>query len=964
MHTARIRCVAVDGSGKRLATASEDQTVRLWDVDTGELVATLRPPSASGKGVEGGLYACAFSPDGKVLATGGYTRGPNGTFSVFLFEVASGRILGRIPGLPHAVDRLVYAQDGRLAVCMSYDGIRVYRPDGREAFRDSYMDQSRGADFDRAGRLVTSSWDGNLHLYNAEGGLEAKVQTGGRPLAVRFSPDGSRVAVGYRDSARVELRSGADLALKGTADTSKARAFKGVIAWSADGKTLYTALGHPKDDQVFVRAWSHGGDRGWSDFPVSREFVEDLASLPDGRIAWVSNTPAWGLLGGLARAGCTLEFRDQSLDLDPEGTRICFGYTLGGRRPAVFDAAARELRAGRSPELQGPRTSAAGGAVTGLKSTQPQWNGLPLILAKYEYAESCAILPQGGFLLGADWNLYAFGPQGQKLWRVPSPGAAWAVNVNQDGTLGVAAYGDGTIRWYRISDGKELLAFLPHADQKRWVLWTPSGYYDCSPGAEDLIGWHLDRGQDEAADFFPVSQFRATYYRPDIIARILQTRDEAKALGLANEARSRQMADEAKAMQRAAEAKAKQAADEAKALQRVNGAKAKELADEAKARQLDEEARARRLAEEAMALQVAGAASIEQLLPPVVAIESPTRGQTFTAQTLSVTVRVHHPKDKPIDEVWATVDGRALSTRGVQIKGTLTGTEAGRMVTLEVPVPARDCVVSVLARSGQAVSPAASVSLKWAGATKLEAKGVLRVLAVGVSRYRNAELNLDFAAKDARDLAGRMAAQQDRLYGAVQNRVLLDADATREAILDGLKWLAKATTERDTAVIFLAGHGLNDARDQFFFLPHGADLARIEDTTVAGAEIQAFLAAIPGRVVVFLDSCHSGAVMKRNSSVTRFVNELGSAENGVVVFTASTGTQLSLESSEWNNGAFTKALDEGLDGQADLFKKGRVTVSSLDAFLGDRVPALTNGQQTPTVIKPAAVPDFPVALTK
>jgi hypothetical protein len=330
--------------------------------------------------------------------------------------------------------------------------------------------------------------------------------------------------------------------------------------------------------------------------------------------------------------------------------------------------------------------------------------------------------------------------------------------------------------------------------------------------------------------------------------------------------------------------------------------------------------------------------------------------------TLAVTVRMHHPKAKPIDEVWATVDGRRVDTRGLRHQQeTPTGEKT---VELEVPVPARDCVVSVLARSGQAISQASSVALKWGGTAKSPVLGSLKIPAVGVSKYHQPELDLDFAAKDARDLQGRMDAQKDRLYASVQSSVLVDGDATREAILGGLKWLAKAATEQDTAVIILAGHGLNDAEGQYFFLPHEADLDRMEDTMVADTDIQRALAAIPGRVVVFLDSCHSGAVLKRNSNVTRFVNELGSAENGVVVFTASTGSQLSQESAEWQNGAFTKALIEGLDGQADLFKRGRVTVSGLDAYVSDRVPVLTQGQQVPTVIKPAAVPDFTVALVR
>jgi WD40 repeat protein len=104
------------------------------------------------------------------------------------------------------------------------------------------------------------------------------------------------------------------------------------------------------------------------------------------------------------------------------------------------------------------------------------------------------------------------------------------VNISGNGKIVAVALGDGTIRWYRKKDGKEVLALFPHKDRKLWVLWTPRGYYDASPGAEDLIGWHVNRKRDEAADFFPASQFRSVYYRPDVVDRILYTLDEAEAL--------------------------------------------------------------------------------------------------------------------------------------------------------------------------------------------------------------------------------------------------------------------------------------------------------------------------------------------------------------------------------------------------------------------------------------------------
>ena len=70
---------------------------------------------------------------------------------------------------------------------------------------------------------------------------------------------------------------------------------------------------------------------------------------------------------------------------------------------------------------------------------------------------------------------------------------------------------------------------------KRWVAWTPAGYYMASPGGEDLIGWHLNRGWDQLADFFPASRFSARFNRPDIVQLVLKTHDEVAAVDQANE---------------------------------------------------------------------------------------------------------------------------------------------------------------------------------------------------------------------------------------------------------------------------------------------------------------------------------------------------------------------------------------------------------------------------------------------
>jgi uncharacterized caspase-like protein len=79
------------------------------------------------------------------------------------------------------------------------------------------------------------------------------------------------------------------------------------------------------------------------------------------------------------------------------------------------------------------------------------------------------------------------------------------------------------------------------------------------------------------------------------------------------------------------------------------------------------------------------------------------------------------------------------------------------------------------------------------------------------------------------------------------------------------------------------------------------------------------------------------------------------------VFAASTGRQESIEIESLGNGAFTKALIDGLNGAADFQKRGRVTYKQLDAFVSDEVARITRGRQTPVTNVPVGIPDFEIA---
>lgn len=513
--------------------------------------------------------------------------------------------------------------------------------DGVEAGRDAdYGAASFGLDFDRAGRLVTSCDDGYVRLYDRDTRLLAKEKApGGKwPFAVKFAPDETKLAVGYFDSMRVDvLAAGGNsqtLSLLYSADTSGMSNGNLLnVAWSANGAALYAGgTGKDTSGNRLIRRWEAGGRGAYRDWAAARSMIFGLVPLNDGGVAYgTAGGPSWGVFtaGGVRLRLVSGEIADyrgllQGFLVDAAGGAVRFGYEPSGQSPATFSLSERRLTPGDAADnrLRPPRTD--GLAVTDWKDTyEPKLNGVKLPLQQYERSHSLAVAPDAGsFLLGTDFSVRLFDRDGKERWNAPAPSIAWNVNISGDGRLALAAFFDGTIRWYRIADGKELLAFFPHADRKRWVLWTPSGYYDAAPGAEDLIGWHVNNGRDAAADFFPIGQFRIVFYRPDVISKVLMTGDEQLALKQADEEASRNQQS----------------------------------------------------------------AVILRLLPPVVEIVSPADGAEAASSEIIVRFAVRTPSGEPVTEVRALVDGRpARAERGLSLKAEGTEPSGERALRVSVP---------------------------------------------------------------------------------------------------------------------------------------------------------------------------------------------------------------------------------------------------------------------------------------
>jgi WD40 repeat protein len=941
MHTAMINRIRTDAVGRYAVTASDDKTARVWEVASGRLLQVLRPPI--GAGDEGKLYATALSPDGRWVAAGGWTGSEwDKKYAVYLFDRATGQLTQRLTGSPNVLYHLAFSPDGRwlAAVGGPAVGLRVWPLDGAgHAAGPALVDASCQKSGYSVGwatglRLASSCYDGQVRLFQvAPNGpnlttLQSTQAPGGKePDGLAFSPDGQMLAVGY-DTKRVDVLRAQDLTLAFSPDTRGGNN-DGLssVAWSADGRRLMAAGMWSKDGRHPVRIWPDAGRGAAVDVPVAKSTIMGLVPLPDGRVLVATGEPAWGILSPHLPPDQAWQAMGQPPVADLRGSRdpnayalssngqvVQFGFEQHVKVPHRFDVRRRSLLPGTDPALHLPLLQGLS-IQAWMDTTHPALGGRPLALAEYETSRSVALAPgASSFVLGTEYRLRHYQADGQLLWQQRVPGNVWGVNIPPEGKVVVAAYGDGTIRWHRLSDGHELLAFFPHADRKRWVLWTPSGYYDASPGAEELIGWHVNRGADQAADFFPASRFRATYYRPDVIDRMLDTLDEAKALEQANAAANR---------------------------------------------------------------RVEAPVQVAQVLPPVVDMLSPAELSTANPQ-VTIKVRGRTAANAPVTSWRVRVNGQASSARGLSRQEGASAPADLSEQELRVGIPAQNSTIEVFAENRHGVSVPAVFRVSWTGAApsapapgSFQIQPKLYVLAVGVARYQNAGITkLGLPAKDARDFAKALQAQQGRLYREVVVKLLTDDQATRDDIVDGLDWLQKQVTQHDVGMVFIAGHGVNDPQLGYTYLPVNADPERLRRTGVAMDEFRKTLAVLPGKALFFFDTCHSGNVLGgttrggSSSDVSGVINELSSAENGVVVFSSSTGRQLSYEDTAWGNGAFTLALIEGLGGKADYQKNGRITHKMLDLYVSERVKQLTGGKQSPVTQAPGGVPDFPLAVVK
>ncbi len=586
-HPFVLRGFCILNGGNWVATIGADKAIRIHDLDDFSLMDCHRFEQGAGR--RGEIRCIAASPDGTHYAMGTY--GGQGVWPASIYYVSvipKAKIVWRSEGHSDSINGVTFSPSGRSLASVSDDKTLIIRDTetGGETRRVPFGERISGVAFANENELFVTTPNGVIHRLD----LQSPVAKAGSFRAHAGRINGLRIVgdrvVSCGSDGKINIASfrGKTLQSKSFGETSS------IASIAVLGDRIFYSLGG-EQTAASVAAGSHSTECGLLHFPAltsdrklksSRDFISGMTyvakrkelvgfdgegtllryRLADGRLVATleSQTTAkwrmrfkdgghvveWGHVRNVTDARKTS--LDQSFDL----RRLTFGEGTGVD-PNLVNGAYQGIELKFPPEsfqeqewkAQNPESSAA---VPFLVARVGKGiNATFFWLAPYsKYGDVKFCLPasdnravvaadRGCFLVRLDPSRAKVDSRGLKYGHATLirelhdqqgtvPRMAWTA----DRKWFLTTASDGAIRIWNGNDFSLLMSVF--TTRNDWVAWSKSGYYACSAGGERIMGWHVNNGMDQFADFQVAEQFSRGFFKPDVIRRLLDSGSEDAAL--------------------------------------------------------------------------------------------------------------------------------------------------------------------------------------------------------------------------------------------------------------------------------------------------------------------------------------------------------------------------------------------------------------------------------------------------
>ena len=482
-HDDFVGSIAFSPDGKRIVSGSDDNTIKVWDAETGDELMTLRGHKESVKSV-------AFSPDGKRIVSGSDDK------TIKIWDAATGVELMTLHGHGREISLVAFSPNGKCIVSGSADNtIKVWdAANGAEVMtlRGHKFGVSSVAFSPDGKRIASGSGDKTIKIWDAATGTELMTLRGHGywygyidSISIAFSPDGKRIISGCEDDKTVKVwdsATGAELmTLRGHGNWVDS------IAFSPDGKRIISGSW----DNT-IKVWDSATGAELMTLRGHGDWVSSIAISPDGkRIVSGSGDKTIKVWDAAIRAEAVTLSGHQayvlSIAFSPDSKRIVSGSV--DRAVKIWDAATgAELMTLRGHDngvldaLFSPdgKQIISGGYDKTIKVWDAATGAELMTLHGHEsYVRGVAFSPDGKRIVsgGYDNTIKVWDAEtGDELMTLRGhKGCVKSVAFGPEGKRIVSGSDDKTIKIWDAANGTELRTLRGHSHNVLSVAFCPDG---------------------------------------------------------------------------------------------------------------------------------------------------------------------------------------------------------------------------------------------------------------------------------------------------------------------------------------------------------------------------------------------------------------------------------------------------------------------------------------------------------
>ena len=1000
-HSGKIFNILYTPDGSKIISVSEDKTIKIWDSKTGEMLNKFE--SQIGEGPQGMFYASSISPDGRLLAVGGYPVSTESKNYIQIIDIEKGEQVAVAIGHSNVINTLDFDASGKYLASGSDDGtIHIWKVSYDEVYRIAAViemgNRVASVSFNNKNNKLAASMDDNyVYLYDMKGLSQGVKKFVPQQLKkhksevknIKFSPDGNYLASTSYDNE--------------------------VVLWDGEGNYEMTfdnldnpvnALTFSHDSRVLVmmddidgvgRSYSIPQGSKFADFRAHDNTVFSADFSPeskDGNYVVASaggnnnEIYIWNAINGkhikrIKGKGKTIWDMEFGTGMElfvsnkflksgkPEKPAYKFDFNtfLVSKKPGAAPQA-NLYKADENVFQTGPYSIEVGKGE--------------ILNDEYEDGRilDFAVTPDGRVIVGSDFSLKMYSSSGGLAKEfLGHTGGVRAVAVSRDGRYMASGSEDQSIKLWSLAERGDVPSLREVFDDQAWAEYFNEMDEEINKLTSEntneswlkVITYLKEYGDKTYKDIEAVHQNLGEIIRPFVN---LFVSDDMEWICWTPTGYFHSSSQGGQYFGWHINRGIKQLADYYAAEQYFEilyrpQQMLKSIQQAKRVREILVEEGERIFDLSKLNRPSAGFFDNSDLTYGGNRILTYKDGK-YTTKEKALTLQVDiYDGGGGIKEVNLYQNGKLIYIDD-EVKSISEDNKFRKTYDVDLMNGQNDFKVVVL-NYQKVESKADYIKILYSG--DMLATSNLYILSIGVNKYKNPKYNLNYAQPDAKSFSSKVVEKASKMFKSVKNIEIYDEEATKENINSAFETIVKVAKPEDVFVFYYAGHGSLDDQDddRYYLVPTDVtqlygDTDQLKEKALSADELKENLSKIkPQKQLILLDACHSGGAMKAfktraAGSEEKALVQLARA-SGVVLIAASQSQQFATEFEELGHGVFTYSLLEALDGKADN-GDGKVTVKEIARYMEDRVPEISeehNGEaQFPTGFSHGQ--DFPISL--